>query len=221
MNNTSTSWSIIELSIDGNVAETFLAQLPSLLWVLLAAGIFIYLSGPIRELLPRVERFEALGMKVDVLQRQLEEAAEKMQTKIEEGQASRLVQRARRLEDVLEGASILWVDDNPGNNRPVERILRSDFGVNVRVAIDTDEAMDSLRHTDFDLVVSDMRRGAEPTAGLTLLNEMRREDFDQLFIVYSAGFDPAQGVPRGVFASTAGPENLLHYVMDALERVRT
>jgi hypothetical protein len=57
----------------------------------------------------------------------------------------------------LNGKSVLWVDDNPGNNRFEARALEA-LGMQVSAARDTDEALAELKRSRFDLVISDMSR---------------------------------------------------------------
>ena len=77
---------------------------------------------------------------------------------------------------------------------------------------------DSDARTREDLVISDMTRGVEATAGLKFLEQFRKEDKTTPVIFYVGVFDPEKGVPVQAFAITNRPDELLHLTLDALER---
>jgi CheY-like chemotaxis protein len=130
---------------------------------------------------------------------------------------SLVIRRAERNEDVLRGARLLWVDDYPRNNEHLITILES-LGVEVSIALDTDEALGMITRRRFDLIISDLGRGGDRTAGINLLRALQEEGRHPSFIFYAARvLDP---VPPGAFGSAALPDQLLHLVLDALERVR-
>lgn len=116
-------------------------------------------------------------------------------------------------------AQILWVDDNPQNNI-YEREALQILGSNVDVATSTAEGLLALQSKVYDLVVSDMLRGNNPNEGLTLLEEMRNGRFPQRMVFYVGRVDPKRGTPEGAFGITHRPDELLHLIMDILERTR-
>lgn len=65
--------------------------------------------------------------------------------------------RAERVYPALAGARVLWVDGRPSNNRLEEGILR-DMGIDLQVALNTEEAINLARKYDFDLVISNLIR---------------------------------------------------------------
>jgi ActR/RegA family two-component response regulator len=67
---------------------------------------------------------------------------------------------APRTLDNLTGKSVLWVDDNPSNNELAMRALRK-FNLDVEQATSTDTALAAMQRRPFDLVISDMGRGAD------------------------------------------------------------
>ena len=70
--------------------------------------------------------------------------------------------------DELQGKGILWVDDKPENNY-LEMQALSALGLRIRTATTTEVAIADIRTTDFDVVISDMKRGDNEEAGYDLL----------------------------------------------------
>ncbi len=77
-----------------------------------------------------------------------------------------------------------------------------------------------LRHTRYHVVISDLQRAGVSDEGLRMLSEMQRYRYDQPVIFYVADLDESRGTPAYALGITRRPDSLLHYVMDALERVR-
>ena len=85
------------------------------------------------------------------------------------------------------GLSILWVDDNPGNNVEIVPKLRYGGAAKVDLALTTKEA---LAHPDiraYDLVLSDMSRHSDDRAGYTLLKRLREQDI-LAPVIFFAGY---------------------------------
>jgi hypothetical protein len=68
---------------------------------------------------------------------------------------------------------ILWVDDRPSNNRYLINAFSS-LGIRITTALSTTDAINVLKQSSFDLVISDMGRPPDNEAGITLLKEMRK-----------------------------------------------
>jgi Response regulator containing CheY-like receiver, AAA-type ATPase, and DNA-binding domains len=129
----------------------------------------------------------------------------------------RVLNRIKQNLEVFRDAYILWVDDNPKNNRNERRMFRQ-LKANVDIARNTEEALEKLSGGDYDLVISDMSRDNDPTAGLEFLNELRKDDKMTPVIFYVGVFSPDKGVPPQAFGITNRPDELLHLTLDALER---
>lgn len=79
---------------------------------------------------------------------------------------------------------ILWVDDNPDNNKHEATYFENrDYGV--YSALTTEDALTLLRLYHYDVVISDMGRGDDPLAGLRLLEAMRAAGNETPFILYT------------------------------------
>jgi CheY-like chemotaxis protein len=81
---------------------------------------------------------------------------------------------------------LLWVDDQPVNNQNEIRILEDTLPVKVDNSLSTQDALEKLSNTQYDLVISDLGRPESRRAGLDLLSQMRGGgDYNTPFIIYS------------------------------------
>jgi CheY-like chemotaxis protein len=129
----------------------------------------------------------------------------------------RLARRAARNFNVLRGASILWVDDNPTHIELEQQLLR-ELGVQqIDTVTSTREATERLAERPYHVVISDMHRGDNARAGLDVVPEGRRHGVP--VIIYLADYDRDRGIPSGAFGITNRPDELIDLVLDALERL--
>ncbi|MCG8469071.1 MAG: protein kinase [Gemmatimonadetes bacterium] len=119
------------------------------------------------------------------------------------------------------GAKLLWVDDNPDNNTDVVGQLRG-RGVDVELALSTEEAARVFEPDVFGLVVSDIGRyeaaGDEFTerAGFELVERMRSLDPDVVIVFCTSGRSAAR---YGAEAARAGVRDVLTDCDDLLSMV--
>ncbi len=125
--------------------------------------------------------------------------------------------RAQVVQPLLEGARVLWVDDQPTNNL-YERTALAAVGVTVDLAVSTTEALHVASALRPDVVISDINREGNPVAGLAGLSAFRRRGLTAPFVFYTGKVDTTKPTPPGAFAITDRPDSLLHYVFDLLER---
>jgi CheY-like chemotaxis protein len=105
----------------------------------------------------------------------------------------------------LAGRRILWVDDVPENNDYPREILTT-AGATFDLARSTEEALGKLASAKYDLVISDMGRGRNYTAGLDLLQAMKSKSDRTPVIIFAN--------PRGV--SEHGPSARALGAIDAI-----
>ena len=141
------------------------------------------------------------------------QAGERRGVSISEKVASNLHEQGASVVQKLAGPKILWVDDNPGNNN-AERNALSALKIQIDEAISTKNALTLLRMEDYNLVISDVGRGFNSTAGFDLLRTMRREGFEVPVIFYT---DRQRPVPEEALALTTRPDELMEWVFKALE----
>lgn len=185
----------------------------------------------------RISGLEALGVKIEfeAAEAELSKAVQQIgrvrlqstvsavrkEIRITEDDERRAIKRAAAVADVLKSRSILWVDDRPANNVH-ERKAFETLGLTVRFARDNPEAVEALKTSDqeFDLVISDIGRPEGAPSGLALLNDLAAAREEIPVIYYVSKLDRSKPVPLGAFGLTNRPDELLHLVVDALERLR-
>ena len=83
---------------------------------------------------------------------------------------------------------ILWVDDEPSNNRAEVEVLQ-EKEVQIDFAFSTEEALEMFQEHDYNWIISDMGRMEQgeynPTAGLELAKAIRKLDVEVFFVIYS------------------------------------
>lgn len=195
--------------------------IPSVLWVIVVAIVIGVFYKPIRhELLPRMSGFRAFGVEVGFIRQDLDKAVAKQEADVSESDRVQALARAQRATSILQGARVLWVDDNPDNNIYERAVLRS-LGMSVDVATTSSEALSMLSQRGYDTVISDMNRDGVADEGLKFLTEMRERGLNRRTIFYIGRVDRDRGAPPYAFGMTDRPDELLHLVLDVLERERS
>ena len=128
------------------------------------------------------------------------------------------LRRAEQVDKVLRGARLLWVDDHPETNAWERELFRSLGVVNVSVE-STRSALACLQTETFDLVLSDIRRDDESIDGAEGAMQIRaaRPTVPILFYVQNL---TSTRIPEPASGITDEPNELLHLVLDRLERAR-
>ncbi|WP_051326353.1 response regulator [Glycomyces tenuis] len=124
--------------------------------------------------------------------------------------------------DLLQGGSVLWVDDHHEWNEPLVRLFRT-AGVKVDTVDSTDEAMHAMTIAPYDLVISDMRRDNEPageSAGMALLDRMVGAGIPTPAIFFSGSVKAAASLHPRAATATGSPEELVNYVIDIVGQRR-
>jgi hypothetical protein len=144
---------------------------------------------------------------------QLDEAVERNgRPDVSRERRDHAVERAKRLQGMLAGARIVWVVDRPGTVTAESRLLQS-LGILVTVVSSSSEVKAALNDGGLDLVISDLERSkGDPALALAGLTG------DVPLLYYT--IERVAGVPAGAFGLTNRPDELLHLVIDALERHR-
>ncbi len=127
----------------------------------------------------------------------------------------RLIRRASR-------ATVLWVDDRPGNNIYERQALEA-LGISFILATSTHEALAKIKQQTFDAIISDMGRLPDARAGYTLLDQLRASGNQTPFIIYANSRDPkhvAEARRRGALGCTNNASELFDLVLSALTYTR-
>lgn len=79
---------------------------------------------------------------------------------------------------------LLWVDDNPGNNIHERKAFES-AGIEITIALSTEEALNRLKSEKFAVIISDMGRKEGPDEGYVLLEALRKSGNEIPFFIYA------------------------------------
>ena len=113
---------------------------------------------------------------------------------------------------------ILWVDDQPGNNVNERQALEA-FGVRFVLASSTERALAEAAVDRFDVIVSDMARGADQRAGYTLLDALQARGTRTPYIIYASSRLPehvAEARAHGAYGCTNRATELFDLVISAI-----
>lgn len=125
-------------------------------------------------------------------------------------------QTSRQLHD----AKVLWVDDIPDNNIYQKEALGA-LGIRFTESRSTDDAVEKLKETSFDAIISDMGRPPDKQAGYTLLDKIKQMNITTPVIIYARGGNRpenrAEARRRGAFASVSSPQMLFETVIDVIK----
>ncbi len=120
----------------------------------------------------------------------------------------------------LKGKNVLWVDDYPINNKYPQTMLEQ-AGIKFALAVDTAEAIKVLQKQKFDLIISDMGRGDNRSAGLDLLKELKLLNIKTPLIIYASTQAirnyGKEAIELGAIAVTTGVTGVLHNVQKVLQ----
>jgi len=101
--------------------------------------------------------------------------------------------------------NILWVDDNPSNNRMLVQRFKS-LGIETDIALSTEEALGKAGIKRYSSVISDMGRAEGPNAGYGLLSKLRKSG-DTTPYYFFAGSNKAEHQKQAINAGAQGSTN--------------
>jgi len=113
---------------------------------------------------------------------------------------------------------ILWVDDIPSNN-DYERQALERMGIEFNISTTTEDAIQKLKKSDYDLIISDMGRPPDARAGYTLLDQLRTSGNKIPFVIYAGSRSPEhqrESVSRGAIGCTNRADELFIMVSKGL-----
>ena len=198
--------------------DTVNALGPHLLWFFFAVGFFCWIGkSRLDALLNRVQKLSVAGVEVEFKQA-LKRAAKARGEDVPAVDLGRAARRLAQSTALLAGAKLLWIDDQPENNR-FERALLEEAGAIVTQAISSDQAWQFLNRAAYDLILSDIRRGTANEAGTDFLRILVDEDRKTPLVFYVG--EILGPVPQGAFGIADSPDELVHLVLDALARHRS
>lgn len=210
-------------------------NIPSLVWGGVTGFALWLFHAPLIRRLGDVTGFKAVGVELSFVATRLAGAAaeanrnnsvvastlQKRQVQITKADRERVLQRAERCRPVLEGKRILWIDDLVANNRKEREMLEA-LGLKLEQVQSTETAEVAIAPDGggYDLILTDITRPESPKAGLEFLERYHKRPADQRvrLIFYISERREDEKLPLGAFGLTNRPDELLHLVIDALER---
>jgi len=194
---------------------------PGLAGAVIAAGVLVAYRRQIGDLFTRLTKFKALGLEAEFAAKPLERAieAQEVQLQVSIGDRKSVLKRLAWVAPLLRDMRLLWVDDQPANNRN-ERALLEDLGVRVTTATTSAEAEKALRELDFTVVITDLKREGNPAEGIEFAARTWQARIYRWTIAYTGTPQAGLPVPPHLFGITNRPDHLLHLICDVAERER-
>jgi Effector-associated domain 11 len=148
----------------------------------------------------------------------LDESVKRKRLEVSSPQKISLWNRMAHIKDRNIKLKALWLDDSGTVIQCSEKRLIEAIGVELHICPDPDLAHQFLGNTPYDFIISDMKRGDDHKAGLTFLENLVAQGKWVPTIFYITQYNAAKGVPPYAFGITNRPNELLHLVMDVIER---
>ena len=176
-----------------------LSAIADLLWPITALILLALISRPVSRMIGQIAN-RGGTIKIGEFELSLPEIAQQQQVSISDLQAQVAeLKKAVETNSVAAGSKatvaetksattrggkrILWVDDHPENNGSLQAAL-ADQGFEIQNALTTESAFQFFSPATFDFVISDMQRGMDRSAGLSLAKNIKQKDPAQKFAIY-------------------------------------
>ena len=205
-----------------------------LVWPVLLLLLAARFREPITDFLRNISQLnvKALGVEASVITKQREQAAAALGAAVvaKQGGTSSGPSEAAEFKAItdamptptaqqrLQHSHVLWVDDNPDNNR-FERQALEALGIWVDTSTSTAGALARAQAASYDLIISDMTRDPDPHAGYTLLGQLRERGYQAPFVIYAGSSSPqltAAARARGAIDYLNDPAALVRLVTTIL-----
>lgn len=111
----------------------------------------------------------------------------------------------------------IWIDDFPSNNIYESKIL-SLIGIQIDIAKSSDEGYKMIKKNSYEIILSDISRNGISDEGIRFHRQLIGENIDIPLIFYTGFADRSKGVPPYAFGIVDLPNELIHLVLDVIER---
>jgi CheY-like chemotaxis protein len=123
--------------------------------------------------------------------------------------------------DTLRRNRVLWVDDQPDNNREARATLEQ-RGIEVLLCQTTAEALSLLKNEPFDVLITDQRRDEDgtryDTAGYELMRQVQEAHITVPAILSTANPDREEARRLGFYGATNTQEGVVALVVKILQQ---
>ena len=198
--------------------------IPDFLWVVFGTVVFYLLYNVLkRDIFPNMKSISAYGIEIKLLSKTMDsiiDVADKhpnWELHISDKDKKNAIKRAQTHHELFSDTFILWFDDRP-ETLVNEIKMFSQLGVDVEVASTLEDVLVKMKNQKFDIVISDIYRGDEDKNGVETLTEIVKNGYHIPTIFYIGEYLRKLGTPPYAFGITNRPDELLHLVLDVLER---
>ncbi|MGW6612524.1 response regulator [Streptomyces erythrochromogenes] len=205
-----------------DTARLVLSYVKAFVWPAVVLYVLLRYRKEIGDVIRRLKGLQTAAVSFEFAEEArtlLDQASAATKTPVPASVRHGVLRRLEHAKDLLQGGKVLWVDDHPKGNASLVQLFQS-IGMDVDEAISTDEALGLLQRHSYDLILSDIGRGDDGQAGIRMMEDLDRLGIDTPVVIYTMGFDYERGFPRRAFAVTEVPDEVVHYVIDLMERVR-
>lgn len=193
---------------------------PSVMLYILGFIAFLLLRRVIiKQLFPKMTGLKIFGIEAKMISQKIDQAYKHWDMDVDPNKKQHVVQRLNRFGKLDQKIKALWIDDDPGNNNYEISIL-GEIGIELDLAKNSAVAMDLLQSKAYDFIISDIYRGTNPNEGTEFHARIVDHGFKTPIIFYIGNVNHAEGTPPYAFAITDQPVELIHFVLDILERKR-
>lgn len=211
------------MTLDSTMTVELIKLIPSILWIFLVLMIFFSFKDTVRDnILPNMGSIRGFGIEITIAREQMDKSFEKWKITGDGDERAIALSRAKRIASLLQGAKILWMDDEP-ETLIEERLLIGQLGISIDFFTKCSEAISKLEKYGYDLIISDIKY--KNSNGMmvknNLLEEMVKKKIDIPLIYYISNYDKERGTPAHAFGITERPDQLLHLILDVIERKRS
>jgi Effector-associated domain 11 len=137
---------------------------------------------------------------------------------VSDSQKATILQRLSNVKERNMSLKALWIDDNLPCTLSEQRLINA-LNVQIDSAHNSEMAESMIKNTTYHFIVSDMLRNDNPTEGVDFITKLVKQDIYIPAILYITKYNTEKGVPPHVFGVTNKPSELLHLVMDIIERI--
>ena len=200
--------------MNDTIANMVAELVPHLLWIVLILVVLGWLGRKqVREVLSKVTKIGLPGFTLE-LAGEVEQVARKRGVLVTETVRAGIAGSVERLLVTARGARVLWIDPVPEGNAKEMAILTR-LGAVIDLARGDGEAKACLHGAVYDLVLSNMTRDGNRSAGEDFIPEIRAVALPPAVIFYVGEARPN---PPLAFGITTRPNELFRLIQQALER---
>ena len=198
--------------------EPFLALLAHLLWALVALGVLAWIGKDnLLAALRRINKVTVAGVELQ-FRDELQAAGAARGVRLSDEEIDRALRRLATSGALMKGARLLWVDDHPDEIVQESRVFEA-AGARITRVRTTRDALSQLDKRNYDVVLSDIRRGDDGAAGLRFASALAQRQNAPPLIFYVGKM--RRPTPDTAFGITNRPSELVHLTLDVLARVRS